>query len=76
MPALVRLKADYERLQTDLQEWALDIPDRYPFIDTPMDEGVRAQQQLLRRQLKALLEESWRRETASGFKPGAADHRP
>lgn len=76
MPALVRLKADYERLQTDLQEWTLDIPDRYPFLDTPMDEGVRAQQQLLRHQLKALLEESWRRETRldSSQEPPTTDH--
>ncbi|NWC45570.1 leucine-rich repeat domain-containing protein [Pseudomonas edaphica] len=76
MPALLRLKTDYERLQTDLQEWALDIPERYPFIDTPMDEGVRAQQQLLRHQLKALLEESWRRETGldSSQEPPTTDH--
>lgn len=76
MPALVRLKADYERLQTDLQEWTLDVPERYPFINTPMDEGVREQQQLLRGQAKAVLEEGWRRETSldSSQEPPATTH--
>lgn len=65
MAALLRLKGEYQRLQAGLQEWVVDVPERYPFIDTPMDMGVRAQQQLLRRQVCMLLEAAWRQETAN-----------
>ncbi|AZE85365.1 hypothetical protein C4J98_3979 [Pseudomonas orientalis] len=64
MAILVRLKADYERLQADLEEWVVNTPAHYPFTDVPMDEQVQAQQQLLRRELKTLLERTWRRETS------------
>ncbi|MDY4299873.1 leucine-rich repeat domain-containing protein [Pseudomonas salmasensis] len=67
MATLVRLKADYERLQADLQEWVADVPARYPFTDVPMDEQVRAQQQLIRGEIRALLEQVWRRETDLDF---------
>ncbi|WP_330211715.1 leucine-rich repeat domain-containing protein [Pseudomonas sp. AM4(2022)] len=63
MAILVRLKADYERLQADLQEWVVDVPERYPFTGLPMDEQVRAQQQLIRGEIGSLLEQGWRRET-------------
>lgn len=63
MAILVRLKADYERLQADLQEWVVDVPERYPFTDLPMDEQARVQQQLIRGEVSGLLEQGWRRET-------------
>ncbi len=79
MAILERLKADkadYERLQADLGEWVLDVPERYPFINTPIDEGVRAQQQILRRQAKAVLEAGWRGETRldSSQEPPTSTH--
>ena len=64
MAILVRLKADYERLQADLQEWVVDVPERYPFTDVPMDEQARVQQQLIRGEVSGLLEQGWRRETS------------
>ena len=64
MAILVRLKADYERLQADLQEWVVDVPERYPFTDLPMDEQARVQQQLIRGEVSGLLEQGWRRETS------------
>lgn len=67
MATLVRLKADYERLQADLQEWVADVPARYPFTDVPMDEQVRAQQQLMRGEIRGLLEQVWRRESDLDF---------
>ncbi|RFD25086.1 hypothetical protein CER19_24090 [Pseudomonas sp. GL93] len=66
MPILMRLtadKADYARLQADLEDWVTTVPEHYPFIDTPMDPGIQAQQQILRQQCKTLLEAAWRGET-------------
>ncbi|WP_460164817.1 dermonecrotic toxin domain-containing protein [Pseudomonas sp. S1_G07] len=64
MATLTQLKADYERLQTDLEQWAVDAPERHPFTDAPLEQQARAQQQITRRAFKTLLEECWRRETA------------
>ncbi|AKS08509.1 leucine-rich repeat domain-containing protein [Pseudomonas trivialis] len=66
---LVRLKADYARLQADLGEWAANVPD--PHLGAPMDEDAQARQQILRGQFKALIEEGWRRETSRN-----AEHEP
>lgn len=62
-PALDRLDAEYAKLRTDLQEWALNVPERHPLLDVPLDEQTRAQDQLNRLAFKTLLEEAWRRET-------------
>ena len=62
MAILVRLKADYERLQADLGDWAANVPAEH--AGATLDEDARAQQQILRDQLKALVEEGWRRETS------------
>lgn len=69
MAILERLKVDYERLQADLGEWAANVPD--PHEGAPMDEDAQARQQVLRGQLKALIEEGWRRETSLN-----AEHEP
>lgn len=71
MALIASLKTDYERLQADLGEWAVNIPQHDPFTRAPMDESARALQQLLRRQCKAVLEEAWRRETSLNY-----DHEP
>ncbi|WP_254865850.1 leucine-rich repeat domain-containing protein [Pseudomonas fluorescens] len=62
MAILVRLKADYERLQADLGDWAANVPAEH--TGAPLDEDARARQQILRNQLKTLMEEGWRRETS------------
>ncbi|WLH67334.1 dermonecrotic toxin domain-containing protein [Pseudomonas sp. FP2309] len=64
MPTLIQLKADYERLQTDLEHWAVNAPEHHPITNAPLEQQARAQQQVTRRALKTLLEECWRRETA------------
>ncbi|MFC6337528.1 hypothetical protein GIR22_22950 [Pseudomonas sp. CCM 7891] len=64
MATLIRLKADYERLQADLEQWAVDVPERHPRTNAVLDEQTQAQQQITRRAFKTLLEECWRRETA------------
>ena len=69
MAILERLKADYERLQADLGEWAANAPDSH--LGAPMDEDAQARQQVLRGQFKALMEEGWRRETRLN-----AEHEP
>lgn len=66
---LVRLKADYERLQADLGEWAANVPEQH--LGAPMGEDTQARQQILRGQFKALIEEGWRRETSLN-----AEHEP
>ncbi|MCJ7959456.1 MAG: hypothetical protein MUW57_23645 [Pseudomonas sp.] len=62
-PALDRLDAEYATLRSDLQEWALNVPQRHPLRDVPLDEQTRAQEQLSRHTFKTLLEDAWRRET-------------
>ena len=76
MAHLVRLKADYERLQADLQEWIVSVPAQHPLTRAPLDEQAQAQQQLVRDELKTVLEAAWRRETAldSDQEPPAASH--
>ena len=64
MAILLRLKADYERLQADLGEWAVNVPAQHPFTGAPMDVSARALQQDLRGQIKTSLEAGWRRETS------------
>ncbi|WP_073521454.1 leucine-rich repeat domain-containing protein [Pseudomonas fluorescens] len=63
LPQLVHLKADYERLQTDLEQWAVDVPQQHPRTNAPLEQQAQAQQQVLRQQFKSLLEACWRRET-------------
>ncbi|AZE57048.1 hypothetical protein C4K03_4920 [Pseudomonas synxantha] len=63
LPQLVQLKADYERLQTDLEQWAVDVPQQHPRTNAPLEQQAQAQQQVLRHQFKTLLEACWRRET-------------
>ncbi|MBC3244749.1 leucine-rich repeat domain-containing protein [Pseudomonas lurida] len=62
-PALDRLDAEYATLRSDLQEWALNVPQWHPLRDVPLDEQTRAQEQLNRHSFKTLLEDAWRRET-------------
>ncbi len=61
-PAIGQLEAEYAQLRTDLEEWVVNVPERHPVMDAPLDEQTRAQDQLNRRAFKALLEEAWRRE--------------
>lgn len=63
LPRLEQLKSDYARLQTDLEQWTVDVPQQHPRTNAPLDEQARAQQQVLRQQFKSLLEAGWRRET-------------
>ncbi|SDT30027.1 Leucine Rich Repeat [Pseudomonas cedrina] len=62
-PTLARLEAEYRQLSTDLQQWALNVPERHPVLDVPLDEPMRAREQLARDQFKSLLEQAWRRES-------------
>ncbi|AZE62859.1 MULTISPECIES: dermonecrotic toxin domain-containing protein [Pseudomonas fluorescens group] len=62
-PALARLEAEYAQLDTDLQQWALDVPARHPVLDISLDEQTAAEEQLARRRFKSLLEDAWRRES-------------
>ena len=62
-PALTRLETEYAQLRTGLQEWALNVPDRHPLLNTPLDPQTIAQEQVARRRFKTLIEEAWRRET-------------
>ncbi len=62
-PTLARLEAEYQQLSTDLQQWALNVPERHPVLDVPLDEPMRAREQLARDQFKSLLEQAWRRES-------------
>ncbi|MFB3305860.1 dermonecrotic toxin domain-containing protein [Pseudomonas sp. AMR01] len=61
---VTRLEAEYQQLGIDLDQWILDVPERHPLLDLPLDEHTRAQEQLHRRDFKTLLEQAWRRETA------------
>lgn len=61
---LTRLKADYQHLQADLEEWVLDVPEQHPVTGAPLDDQVRARHQIIRRAFKEQLEECWRRESA------------
>ncbi|MGY1922763.1 dermonecrotic toxin domain-containing protein [Pseudomonas tolaasii] len=63
-PHLARLEAEYEQLTTDLTQWALDVPQRHPVLDVPLDEDTQAREQLQRRDFKTLVEQAWRRESA------------
>ncbi|SEM38138.1 Leucine Rich Repeat [Pseudomonas sp. ok272] len=62
-PEITRLGSEFEQMRTDLQQWVIDIPLRDPWLDTVLDEGARAEEQIRRRLFKELLEECWRRET-------------
>ncbi|AZF33509.1 hypothetical protein C4J89_4061 [Pseudomonas sp. R4-35-07] len=61
-PEIARLGDEYQQMQTRLQAWALDVPQRDPLLDTPLDEDTRAQEQIRRLHFKDLLERCWRRE--------------
>lgn len=63
LPAMARLKAEYHQMSTRLQEWVLNVPERDPILDTVLDMGTRAEEQLRRAHFKDLLERCWRRET-------------
>ncbi|MGY2292114.1 dermonecrotic toxin domain-containing protein [Pseudomonas sp. SDO528_S397] len=62
-PHLTRLEAEYEQLGTDLEQWVLDVPERHPVLDIPLDDSTRAEEQLQRRNVRTLLEQAWRRES-------------
>lgn len=62
-PALTLLEAEYAQLGTDLQQWALNVPDRHPVLGILLDDQTIAQEQLARQRVKTLLEEAWRRES-------------
>lgn len=70
IPALMGLKADYERLQADLQEWVVDVPTRHPLTKLQLSEQVQAQQQRFRQAIRDSLEEGWRRETSLDLELG------
>ncbi|KAF1023952.1 MAG: hypothetical protein GAK37_03203 [Pseudomonas sp.] len=64
IPAQVtHLEAEYTQLETDLEQWALDAPERHPVLNIELDESTRAFEQLQRRNLKTLLEQAWRHES-------------
>ncbi|MFQ6351170.1 dermonecrotic toxin domain-containing protein [Pseudomonas sp. R11F] len=63
-PTLARLEAEYAQLNTDLDQWVLDVPQRHPVDNSPLDDAARAHQQLLRDNFKMLVEQAWRRESA------------
>jgi len=58
-----RLSTEYERLDSDLQDWALNVPPmdqpRHPLLN----ENARAGEQVRRLAFKELLLRCWRRET-------------
>ena len=60
---LLRLESEYEQLGNDLQLWELNVPERHPILDIPMDEMTRATEQLNRSRFKADLLQAWRRES-------------
>ena len=62
-PTLTRLEAEYAQLGTDLQQWALNVPDHHPVLGILLDEQTIAEEQLARQRFKALLEDAWRRES-------------
>ncbi|NVZ19679.1 dermonecrotic toxin domain-containing protein [Pseudomonas costantinii] len=64
LPHLTQLEAEYQQLDTDLEQWVLDVPERHPILDIPLDDTARAQEQLQRRNFKTLLKQVWRRESA------------
>ena len=70
IPALIGLKADYERLQADLQEWVVDVPTQHPLTKLRLNEQVQAQQQRFRQAIRDSLEEAWRRETSLDLELG------
>jgi hypothetical protein len=57
------LEEQYRQLDTDLDEWILDVPTHHPILDIPLDEQTRALQQLVRRNFKTLLKQAWRYES-------------
>lgn len=60
---LTRMEAEYEKLQADLEEWRLNVPNRHPTHYTLLSEQQRAEEQARRFGFKNLLERCWRRET-------------
>ena len=63
-PRVTHLEREYAQLTTDLEQWALDVPLRHPFLDVALDEDTQTREQLERRNFKILLEQAWRRESA------------
>ena len=61
-PAIEQLEVEYAQLRADLEDWVVNVPERHPIVDAPLDEQTRAQDRLNRQAFKALLEEAWRRE--------------
>lgn len=72
---LTRLKADYQRLQAQLEEWAVDVPEHHPTTGEPLDVQTRAQHQIIRRAFKDELQACWRRETPQEDTFAAPDKR-
>ncbi|WP_312493380.1 dermonecrotic toxin domain-containing protein [Pseudomonas cremoris] len=63
LPHLIRLDAEYRQLETDLENWIDNVPQRHPVLDVPLDETAQAEQRLHRRNVKTLLKQAWRRES-------------
>ncbi|TFY88219.1 hypothetical protein DYL61_24560 [Pseudomonas nabeulensis] len=63
LPHLIQLDAEYRQLGTDLEQWVVNVPQRHPVLDVPLNETAQAEQQLHRRNVKTLLEQAWRRES-------------
>lgn len=74
-PAIEGLEREFHQLMTDLQQWALDVPQQHPNLDIPLDVVTRAQEQFNRLAFKALLREAWRRETELDETNGATTHK-
>nr|WP_167659660.1 leucine-rich repeat domain-containing protein [Pseudomonas sp. BCA13] len=62
-PTLTRLENEYRQLATDLDQWVLEVPERHPIDDTPLDDATRLREQTLRANFKVLVEQAWRRES-------------
>lgn len=62
-PTLARLEAEYQQMTHHLEQWVLQVPERHPITQAVLDEPTRAQEQLLRDNLKVLMQQAWRRES-------------
>lgn len=58
-----RLSAEYEQLENNLQDWALNVPPMDQVRDPFVNENARATEQVHRLGFKELLLRCWRRET-------------
>ena len=58
-----RLSAEYERLDSDLEEWVLNVPAMDQLANPLLIENARAEEQVRRLAFKELILRCWRRET-------------